>query len=436
MLSYTLFKALTFPVTYLLVAILILTAVMQIKYLNRALSRFDSTQVIPTQFVLFTLSVIIGSAILYRDFERTSAEDAGKFVAGCALTFVGVWFITSSRTRDSDEEEGFDIDEDAIHLGTEAYQGMSLRRPSAQAAVDANDEDLPNGTVIIRCRTDDSVDSFPALSHTGSFPLHESSSPIPTSQPQPASGAPSVPSTYTEPSSVSEHNWPESGHQTPRKRISLQKLLQPLATIFPHHAPESLQPPANVEALHSAPVLSSETCLQPSSPETPHNISEHDNNHLTTPITPHAADGSHLLSRNSLSALVPGPLSAPLSTPLSAIVADSLRRGVDLESPRTHKRRKPRLQLPGMPWKAGFRQRSTSETDATHVGSEHGAAPEDLRDLYAQSPSGLSKGRSEGGGRVRSLSTTLSDLLRRGKRRRVGVDEAVATTSDDDEEQS
>ena len=77
MLSYTLFKALTFPVTYLLVAILILTAVMQIKYLNRALSRFDATQVIPTQFVLFTLSVIIGSAVLYRDFERTSAEKDG-----------------------------------------------------------------------------------------------------------------------------------------------------------------------------------------------------------------------------------------------------------------------------------------------------------------------------------------------------------------------
>lgn len=437
MLSYTMFKALTFPVTYLLVAILILTAVMQIKYLNRALSRFDATQVIPTQFVLFTLSVIIGSAILYRDFERTSSDDAGKFVAGCALTFVGVWLITSSRTRERDEEERFEIDEDAIHLGVEAYQGMaetmSLRHPSTQAAVDTSDEGLPNGTMIIRRRTNDSIDSFPTLSQTGRIPLHEASSPIPTPEPQLASGSPSVPSTYTEASSVSEHNWPKSGQQTPRRPFSLQKLLQPLATIFPHQSLEPLQPPANIEAMHSAPVLPSETRLQPSRPETPHNVSEHDNNHLATPITPHAADGSHLLSRNSFSALVPGPLSAPLSTPLSAIVADSLRRGVDLESPRTHKRPKPRLKLPGMPWKAGFRQRSTSETDATHVGSENDAESEDLRDLYARSPSGPPKVRGESG-RVRSLSTTLSDLLKRSKKKVVGVNEAVATTSDDEEQ--
>jgi hypothetical protein len=93
-----------------------------------------------------------------------------------------------------------------------------------------------------------------------------------------------------------------------------------------------------------------------------------------------------------------------------------------------------------MPWKAGFRQRATSEADATHVGSEHGAAEEeeDPRDLYAQSPSGPQKGKGEGG-RVRSLSTTFGDLLGRSKRRRVGVDETVVTTSDDDdneEEQS
>ena len=97
LLSYTLLQTLTFPVTYLLLAILVFTAVMQIKYVNRALQRFEATQVIPTQFVLFTLSVILGSAVLYRDFERYPGDDAGKFIGGCALTFVGVWLITSGR---------------------------------------------------------------------------------------------------------------------------------------------------------------------------------------------------------------------------------------------------------------------------------------------------------------------------------------------------
>ena len=91
---------------------------MQIKHVNRALQRFDSTRVIPTQFVLFTLSVILGSAILYRDFERTSAAAAGKFVGGCALTFAGVYLLTTGK-RPQDEsvaaphESGNQEDEDA-----------------------------------------------------------------------------------------------------------------------------------------------------------------------------------------------------------------------------------------------------------------------------------------------------------------------------------
>ncbi|KAL2754658.1 hypothetical protein ACRALDRAFT_1042291 [Sodiomyces alcalophilus JCM 7366] len=104
MLSSTLWRAFATPVAYVLILILILTAVMQIRYLNRALQRFDSTQVIPTQFVTFTLCVIIGSAVLYRDFERTSAPQAAKFVGGCLLTFFGVFLVTSGRPEPDDEE--------------------------------------------------------------------------------------------------------------------------------------------------------------------------------------------------------------------------------------------------------------------------------------------------------------------------------------------
>ncbi|CBY01074.1 hypothetical protein LEMA_P022040.1 [Plenodomus lingam JN3] len=123
LLSYTLWRAITFPIFYLLVAILVGTAIMQIKYVNRALQRFDATQVIPVQFVLFTLSVIGGSAVLYRDFERTSGEDAGKFIGGCALTFFGVWLITSGRPKQNeDEDEDREPEpEDAINLITEGY---------------------------------------------------------------------------------------------------------------------------------------------------------------------------------------------------------------------------------------------------------------------------------------------------------------------------
>ncbi|KAH8910088.1 DUF803-domain-containing protein, partial [Coniochaeta sp. PMI_546] len=99
MLSSTFLGAFTTPVTYVLVLVLLGTAIMQVRYVNRALQRFDSTQVIPIQFVMFTLCVIIGSAVLYRDFERTTARQAAKFVGGCLLTFFGVFLITTGRPR-------------------------------------------------------------------------------------------------------------------------------------------------------------------------------------------------------------------------------------------------------------------------------------------------------------------------------------------------
>ncbi|RSL72312.1 hypothetical protein CEP54_000897 [Fusarium duplospermum] len=105
MLSSTLWRAFTTPVTYVLILILLATAVMQIRYVNKALQRFDSTQVIPIQFVMFTLCVIVGSAVLYRDFERTTAEQAAKFVGGCLLTFFGVFLITSGREQSHDDED-------------------------------------------------------------------------------------------------------------------------------------------------------------------------------------------------------------------------------------------------------------------------------------------------------------------------------------------
>ncbi|KUI64620.1 NIPA-like protein 2 [Cytospora mali] len=105
MLSSTLLGAFTTPVTYVLLVILLGTAIMQVRYLNNALQRFDSTQVIPIQFVSFTLCVIIGSAVLYRDFERTTGEQAIKFIGGCLLTFFGVFLITSGRPPADDDED-------------------------------------------------------------------------------------------------------------------------------------------------------------------------------------------------------------------------------------------------------------------------------------------------------------------------------------------
>ncbi|GAN10562.1 conserved hypothetical protein [Mucor ambiguus] len=99
LLSLTFFKMFAYPVSYLLIFVLVITAVLQIKYLNKALQRFDSTEVIPTQFVLFTVSAIVGSAVLYHDFDGMNMEQMSRFMSGCAIEFLGVYLITSKRTK-------------------------------------------------------------------------------------------------------------------------------------------------------------------------------------------------------------------------------------------------------------------------------------------------------------------------------------------------
>ena len=81
-------------ITYPLIIVLLGTGILQIRYLNRALMNFDSKIVIPTQFVFFNLTAIVGSAILYRDFEHVDFHTFLTFVYGCATTFLGVFILT------------------------------------------------------------------------------------------------------------------------------------------------------------------------------------------------------------------------------------------------------------------------------------------------------------------------------------------------------
>jgi magnesium transporter len=143
LLSTSFYRIFTYPIAYLFAFVLVTTAVLQVKYVNRALQRFDSTQVIPTQFVLFTISVIVGSAILYRDFETVGVKRMVKFVFGCLLTFWGVWLISSGRKRrqgdyedDDDEEEGYIGLNHGSVFNTESVDGGSHMSKGKKLFVD------------------------------------------------------------------------------------------------------------------------------------------------------------------------------------------------------------------------------------------------------------------------------------------------------------
>lgn len=311
MFSSTLWRAFTTPVTYALLAVLLGTAVMQVRYVNKALQRFDSTQVIPVQFVLFTLSVIVGSAILYRDFEHGTAKRLVKFAGGCLLTFLGVSFITSGRgshDEDEDKEAGDEEDDEVV---IPAQNSRDVRPPFSS-----------------RTRTSRSCDVFVDEMEVSREPSHFSfaertpKTPIrlPSTESVPEIRLTETPDLQNgdgaelESATLPSNAWrrspnyiassPSRQHSTSNLPTEARSSLPPLIEM--DHPPKEIQRTHSQDNPHTHP---KQQTLNPPQPDP-----------AVRPATP---------ARTSLSLIMPGPLSSPLSGGLSVVVADSLRRGVD-----------------------------------------------------------------------------------------------------------
>ncbi|KAK5120015.1 hypothetical protein LTR85_007091 [Meristemomyces frigidus] len=392
LLSNTIWRVVTFPITYLLVAVLVFTAVMQIKYLNRALQHFNATIVIPTQFVIFTISVIVGSAILYRDFERQTPEDAAEFFGGCALTFLGVWCITSGRGDDSQGDEELGEEEDAIDLLDEEHLQPEVRERGdgadrRRSLVSGPSSDLQ------RLRTADSIP--PSVIVTPDF------GPVPSNE---------APHFALDASASRESLLDVS----PANAAAIHSKSM---TQLPQEGEAAADPrrPPPLHATTSAPVVPYAADTGSSfRPRTPLNRNKSayasDSPSRTSPTTLSSRqqqqgqyldpNGSNrLLNRHSVVGLLPGPLTSPLSSSLSAIVADSLRRGVD--SPASTMRRRP---------SRGQRRIESSKLLSSAALKRHSIASGEM-DFDDEETANLRAGAGSPPGRVRSLSATLGDLF-------------------------
>lgn len=378
LLSYTLWRVITFPVFYLLVAILIGTAIMQIKYVNRALQRFDATQVIPVQFVLFTLSVILGSAVLYRDFERTSGEDAGKFVGGCAMTFLGVWFVTTGRPRrqNDDDEDREPESDDAINLSVDRYRD----------SIDSTHNEALSDT-----RRSSTLRSMSPIKQIPSYRDEAYSRPttprkqtkLDTEDPHP-----DRPATAEGPTSILANPWSEEGISNTTDIPTFQR-----HTSTPVLPSEAAPPPVVSISDSSLPI-----------PQTPPRQRSYNDNVPTTPgNTPglrrlRTNERIATMARNSLT----GPfLASPLSTTLSAMVQD-MKRGGSIRNRDADGSMRRRGSVLGL----------GAEDDDDLLG-----APLDRRrtgetDDGQQGAGGSTGDRERPEGRGRSLSGTLNELWR------------------------
>ena len=65
----------TYWIFYVMLVVMVVTIVLQIRALQEALQHFDSTEVIPANFVCFTIGTITTSGVIYGDFECMAALD-------------------------------------------------------------------------------------------------------------------------------------------------------------------------------------------------------------------------------------------------------------------------------------------------------------------------------------------------------------------------
>ena len=323
LLSDTLWRALTFPIMYLLIVVLICSALMQIRYINKALQLFDSTQVIPTQFVLFTISVIIGSAVLYRDFESTPTGRAAEFIGGCLLTFFGVYLITSNRpNRGDDRESGKSVEEeDGVHLIDDEADQEIERTPMKESILNTSTRDG------LLTSTSHGAENSSSLSVSPTSP-----SPASASTPRILIGHGS----WTAPSEQLDDTQERSDFDSPTQsnRATLYRSQTDRPQTPSYGSPELSRYPSKARTLLASSRANLSNVLLrtpsgPAAPQTPLRANRANSPPRADPTvhlgpSPSSAARS---SRGSISRLLPGPLLSPLSSSLSAVVADSILRG-------------------------------------------------------------------------------------------------------------
>ncbi|KAF9003316.1 magnesium transporter NIPA-domain-containing protein [Cyathus striatus] len=88
----------TYPSTYLFGIVVIVSILMQMHYLNKALDTFPTNLVNPIYYVGFSSATIVASIIFFQGFYNTDAPTSISLIVGFVVTFLGVYLLNTSRS--------------------------------------------------------------------------------------------------------------------------------------------------------------------------------------------------------------------------------------------------------------------------------------------------------------------------------------------------
>ncbi|KAI9029603.1 magnesium transporter NIPA-domain-containing protein [Phycomyces nitens] len=94
---------------YLVLVVFIVTLIVEIVYLNKALNLFNTALVTPTYYVIFTTLTIVSSSVLHQGFHA-SGTDIGTCVLGFVIICSGVALLHNSKSQPDDDDSGTMMD--------------------------------------------------------------------------------------------------------------------------------------------------------------------------------------------------------------------------------------------------------------------------------------------------------------------------------------
>jgi len=92
------------PVFYIMLVILVASAVGQMRYLNQAMASYDATVVMPINFILFSFLAMLSGVVFYQEFWALTFIQVIMTLLGAFLCFGGVFLISGGREADDGEE--------------------------------------------------------------------------------------------------------------------------------------------------------------------------------------------------------------------------------------------------------------------------------------------------------------------------------------------
>jgi len=100
--SSNIFGILVHPLFWIIIAANVIGIPTQVVYINKALSAFNTSTVIPIQYVCTNVLLIIGSMLLFEEFYFLKTEDCIGLMCGFGTIILGLVLLTTYKDK-SDE---------------------------------------------------------------------------------------------------------------------------------------------------------------------------------------------------------------------------------------------------------------------------------------------------------------------------------------------